>query len=197
MYKISVNEKLLTIGKKGVKDAVNIFYDKQNTFDYAFDILYNTKVRAVHIFSLDEKHIWKKLQKYAPPVYAAGGIVKNSSGKYLFIKRNGIWDLPKGHVEKKETFKETALREVEEECAISGIKLEKYLSTTYHIYLDKQYRLKVVQWFMMNYSGKEKPRPQTEEGIELVKWVYKKEIPHLMENAHNNIKTLVSKHVLK
>ena len=51
-------------------------------------------------------------------IKAAGGLVKNGEGQYLFIHRLGKWDLPKGKVEENEKMKEAALREVEEECGI-------------------------------------------------------------------------------
>jgi len=33
-------------------------------------------------------------------IKAAGGVVQNETGDYLFIKRSGIWDLPKGKLDK-------------------------------------------------------------------------------------------------
>ncbi|MDR2122228.1 MAG: NUDIX domain-containing protein [Flavobacteriaceae bacterium] len=198
MYKISVNGKPFTIGKKRIKGIISFPYSNKDTFKTALDILYNTPLDKVHVYSSDIKEVWKKFQKLVTPVYAAGGIVKNKDGKYLFIKRNGVWDLPKGHVEEKETFEETAVREVEEECSVQGIKLKKPLSTTYHVYLDEQgYRLKVVKWFKMGYSGDENPQPQTEENIELAGWFSEDEIPELMENTYENIRELVFRYVLK
>ena len=51
-------------------------------------------------------------------VNAAGGLVHNAKGQYLMIRRNDIWDLPKGHQEKGEEISQTALREVFEETGI-------------------------------------------------------------------------------
>ena len=42
-----------------------------------------------------------ELQDFFRPVSAAGGIVRDPAGRLLFIKRLGVWDLPKGKVEKK------------------------------------------------------------------------------------------------
>jgi 8-oxo-dGTP pyrophosphatase MutT (NUDIX family) len=50
-------------------------------------------------------------------VKAAGGWLKNISGRYLFIKKRGHWDLPKGHVDNEESPEECALREVREKPA--------------------------------------------------------------------------------
>src|ERR1700744_2029728 len=37
------------------------------------------------------KAVWKKFRL----VQAGGGLVRNKSGKYLFMLRRGVWDLPK------------------------------------------------------------------------------------------------------
>jgi ADP-ribose pyrophosphatase YjhB (NUDIX family) len=196
MYKISVNERFLTIGKSKRKDAINLPYENSKTILHALDILYHTKVKSIHVYSSDTKKIWRKFKKIATPVYAAGGIVHNKDN-YLFIKRKGFWDLPKGHVEENETFKKAAKREVEEECSISDLHLKKYITTTYHVYqLENKYFLKIVQWFEMEYEGNEKPKPQNDEGIEKAKWVRKKKISKLMKKTYINIKDLVNTYVL-
>lgn len=48
--------------------------------------------------------------------------ITNDGARYLFIRRNGLWDLPKGHQEPGEDIRTTALREVSEE---TGIPLER------------------------------------------------------------------------
>ena len=68
---------------------------------------------------------------------AAGGLVKNEAGEYLFIYRNDKWDLPKGKIEKAERVKDAAVREVEEECGIKVSKLEEKICKTYHVYIYK------------------------------------------------------------
>ena len=47
--------------------------------------------------------------------------------EFLLIFRDEMWDLPKGKQEPDEEISKTALREVEEECGISGMDLEKLL----------------------------------------------------------------------
>ncbi|TWP23265.1 NUDIX domain-containing protein [Apibacter muscae] len=198
MYKISVNEKFLSIGKKKVKGAINLPYSP-TSFQTSFELLYNSKeVRYVNIFSKNKKKTWAKFQEFALPIYAAGGIVHNQLNEFLFIKRNGIWDLPKGHVEKGESFEETALREVEEECGIKNLELKEFLKTTYHVYYSKdQYYLKVVQWFSLFYMENKSPKPQIEEGIEMVKFASKKEVSTFMKNTYRTIYGLCNKYILK
>ena len=60
-------------------------------------------------------------------VKAAGGLVRKKD-KFLMIYRMKKWDLPKGKKEKGERSKQTAGREVEEECNIS-VKVGKRICT--------------------------------------------------------------------
>ena len=51
-------------------------------------------------------------------IEAAGGVVVNDCGQWLMIRRNGRWDLPKGHLECGERIEECAAREIEEETGV-------------------------------------------------------------------------------
>ena len=87
-------------------------------------------------------------------------------GKVLFIFRRGHWDLPKGKWEVGESFDQTAVREVEEECGIPNLKIEEPLEKTYHIfYENNRNKLKITHWFLMGTTSNDVPVPQKEEGI--------------------------------
>ena len=47
----------------------------------------------------------------------------NERGEFLSIYRNGVWDLPKGKLEKGEDFQSAAVREVEEETGMTEVDL--------------------------------------------------------------------------
>ncbi|MBK9671561.1 MAG: NUDIX domain-containing protein [Bacteroidetes bacterium] len=79
-----------------------------------------------------EKEKQNALNSIYTKIEAAGGIVKNKQGQLLFIFRHGKWDLPKGKIEKGENEQDAALREVEEECGIAELTLQKKLTTTFH-----------------------------------------------------------------
>ena len=55
--------------------------------------------------------------KPTPRLDTAGGIVLLNQ-KILFIKKRGIWDLPKGKIEFDDSIDVTALREIHEETGL-------------------------------------------------------------------------------
>ena len=121
-------------------------------------------------------------------IEAAGGLVYNLDNQLLMIFRNGKWDLPKGKLEVGENIKECAIREVEEECGISGLSISKPLQDTYHTYaINEQKILKRTYWFEMKTNFKGGLLPQTEEGITKVVWVDKQDIAEKLENSYGNI----------
>lgn len=111
------------------------------------------------------------------PVTAAGGLVYrslNSRPQVLLIFRKGVWDLPKGKLE-DETIRDCAVREVAEEVGAANLPtIEQPLTETYHEYEKEgiQYG-KTTYWFSMQLPEmmNDDFNPQTEEGIEEVKWV--------------------------
>ena len=125
-------------------------------------------------------------------VSAAGGLVLNPDNEMLFIHRLGIWDLPKGRIEKGETIEETAVREVEEECGVEGLILEKPLITTFHLFfMDDIQQLKITHWFLMKIDFQEKLTPQLEEGITKVVFKNEAQVYQAMQNTYANIKLVL------
>lgn len=136
----------------------------------------------------------KKLIKSATLIEAAGGLVKNQAGEYLFIYRNDKWDIPKGKLEKGEKKKEGAVREVEEECGISVSSLGKKIINTYHVYEHKgDLVLKKTYWYNMGYKGSQKLKPQLEEGITEVRWFDKADVNEIKANTYPSILDVLEK----
>ena len=122
---------------------------------------------------------------------AAGGLVEKE-GKYLFIKRNGLWDIPKGKLEKGESIEEGAVREVEEETGVKGLTITKPLPTTYHIFKrNRRYKIKITYWFEMYTSYDGELLPEASEGITKVKWLGKKKQAKALKNSYANIRELL------
>jgi len=130
-------------------------------------------------------------------IKAAGGLVKDPEGKLLFILRLGKWDLPKGKLEKNETPKEGALREVTEETGLSHLKISKQLPSTFHIYLNKtgEAILKETYWFEMIYEGNEKPVPQTEEAILAAQWFQKDQLEIILKNTYASLREMIQRYL--
>jgi 8-oxo-dGTP pyrophosphatase MutT (NUDIX family) len=119
-------------------------------------------------------------------VKAAGGLVVKD-GKILMIYRLGMWDLPKGKLNKKEDPKEGALREVEEECNIKVTATGK-LPKTWHSYAYKGNKiLKRTSWFLMECTDDSLIKPQAEEFIEEVKFLTPEEVQALLPQAYASI----------
>ena len=139
----------------------------------------------------DIESSWRSFKAEFELIIAAGGLVKKHQD-YLFIYRNGKWDLPKGKLENNEDFAECAVREVEEECGIKDLALEHKLIETYHTYLmNGKMVLKETHWYLMNSTYSGAFIPQREEGIEKVEWRSKNDIPELMKDSFSSIKKVI------
>jgi len=122
---------------------------------------------------------------------AGGGLVYNKKGEVLFIFRGGKWDLPKGGMNKNEAIENTAIREVEEETGVNGLRITNKLQKTYHIFKrNGKYRLKITEWFEMHTEFEGTPVGQIEEGIEKVAWLNPDQIEEALKNSYENIKLL-------
>ena len=145
----------------------------------------------------DSAAMWQVFKEHFKVIEAAGGIVKNKKKEYLLIYRHDRWDLPKGKIDPGETPEEAAVREVSEECGLSGLKLGSQVQNTYHIYEHREKQiLKVTYWYLMN-SDQKDLKPQLEEGITDLGWKSASELQALFENTYPNIELLLKEQVLR
>ena len=71
-----------------------------------------------------------------------------------------------------ETIEECAIREVEEECGISGLSIISEAFSTFHLYNEKGKTIvKESVWYKMRSTDKSELVPQTEEDILEARWV--------------------------
>jgi 8-oxo-dGTP pyrophosphatase MutT (NUDIX family) len=141
------------------------------------------------------------LFKFVP---AAGGLVKNEKGEFLFIHRLGYWDLPKGKINKKDSpgpgfsdhdtisARTAAIREVKEETGLKTVVICKELPSTWHIYTAKEkWVLKKTFWFSMEADSGQPLTPQTSEGIFLVKWTSPEAIHCILSHTYASLRELL------
>lgn len=197
MYKVFVNNIPFFIVNENEKVDFSglqvILFDNERDFDKIFDQIMISKKGCVIYCNENKSLFFDKFKEQFKYVEAAGGLVQNEKNEYLTIFRNGKWDLPKGKAEKGETIEETALREVEEECGISNLKLGNSIVNTIHTYhmFGKDF-IKCTYWYEMKYSGNQKLIPQIEEGIGEVKWMTKEELKStFLKNTYLSIEDVI------
>lgn len=192
MHYIFVNEKPIilttTIEKEnGFKNYLLIDVD----IEKVLKCIAKNKYDSIRLIHDKEEELLPLFLKKLPNVIAGGGKVYNPNNEVLFIFRNNKWDLPKGKAENNETIETTAIREVEEETGVTGLKITKQLPTTYHIFKrNGKFKLKITHWFEMKTNYNDLLSPQIEEDITDVKWLDDDDMVKALENSYANIKLL-------
>lgn len=149
----------------------------------------SSTLEKIYIPSAEPEDCYKKICGEFREVNAAGGLVENRRGDYLLIKRDGLWDLPKGHQEAGEDIKVTALREVQEETGVDDLSLGDLICVTEHCYKRNGiWHLKHTWWYRMYYLKPLDLTPQTEEDITKAAWVAKSSLPPFLKNTYPSIK---------
>ena len=145
------------------------------------------------VFFENENLLWEKFCEQFKVIEAAGGIVFNEKKELLMIYRFEKWDLPKGKIEKDESPKEAALREVCEETGVCDCHVKKELESIYHTYFHKEKQiLKKTFWFEMKCSFFSDFKLQNEEGITAAKWMNKMQLKEAVNKTYPSISELIS-----
>ena len=171
-----------------------VFIDELNlhTIKSMIHEMQDASIHAGVFFHHDLQELKAMFFKKFTPVKAAGGFVLNENNEVLMMFRRGKWDLPKGKMDKKESFEECAIRETEEETGLKNINLISPLITTYHTYHEgTRYILKETKWFRMKVNGKQKLIPQAEEQITKLEWVEKNNLKNYMQNSFPSVKDVL------
>jgi 8-oxo-dGTP diphosphatase len=81
-------------------------------------------------------------------VHAAGGVVLDGEGRVALVHRPRYddWSLPKGKLDRGESFEEAALREVAEETGVRARLVRELPSAEYR---DNKGRSKLVRYWLM------------------------------------------------
>lgn len=176
-YKIYFNEGaiIITDSPSALRGIPNLYFIGDDELLTSFKILTSSasggKVMTFGLISSEPSETFKEFSDNYTVIQAAGGLVFNKENQLLTIKRNGLWDLPKGKIEKHEDQRAAALREVMEETGINMINISDKIGETYHAYFEGDAVLmKFTHWYIMNSNGKSNLKPQIEEGISEVKF---------------------------
>lgn len=130
------------------------------------------KYNCVAFLSADPLRLFRAFAAQFVQVEAAGGVVENACGDVALIRRNGRWDLPKGHREAGESMTACAAREASEETGAHVTGVAELLCSTLHCYnVYGQWEMKLTAWYRMLSDGPDALIPQGEEGIVAAEWV--------------------------
>jgi len=205
MYKVFFNDSTIQIGEEIKKSSYNNITQTVDCENHKFVNVLISEIESTDknldfiLLNKDLNKLWINFKSQLIEIPAAGGLVMNKNHSLLFIKRLGVWDLPKGKIEKHETAESAAIREVEEECGASGLKIIKQLDSTFHIYRSPYIKtsnnlvLKETKWFLMNCEGQQTLIPQVEENIEEVKWFAINELDNVMQNTYLSLREFMEK----
>jgi len=194
MYKVFFKDRTVYFGddfSKAFLKNKGLFYKFSNLQELnelieAFFML--KKINNLYIFHDDILTLVEEFKACFNFIEAAGGLVTNKKGEFLIMMRDGIWDLPKGKLDKGEDYQTAALREVEEEVGLSGLKLLQQIVSTYHTYhLSEDRMLKKTKWFEIYYDGDDIPKPQLSEKITEIRWVKPGETDFIRKNTYPSV----------
>jgi ADP-ribose pyrophosphatase YjhB (NUDIX family) len=193
-YKVFIEEKVIYFTNEEMLDLPKY----EGLEPENFQALKESLVEPVYQFvSPNPKSAMKYFFLSFKKIKAAGGIVK-SDDQQLFIKRNGKWDIPKGKIEKGEKPRETAIREIQEECGLKGVlTIESKLMKTYHcFFMYEQSVLKKTTWFILNYEGSNEVEAQAEEGITEVVWLKKNQLSKVKKNTYSSVRDVLEYYLI-
>ncbi len=195
MYRIYINQTALIITESDPFSRENYQQIEAEGFEFLQFYLrfkHETTPAIFVLLTSNARRLFKQIKQSLKVVKAAGGIVRSDENKFLFIHRNGRWDLPKGKIEKGEKTKKAAVREVEEECGILVSSAGDKLSKTYHVYeMNGLVILKKTSWYWMKANFEQVLIPQTEEGITEVRWVAPGDFDQIKQNTYPLIRDLI------
>jgi len=200
MYQIYINNRLISLSDDLEKYSVQkyrLFYkynEASGLSEVIISFIKSANIPSLFVYHTNMQELWEEFRKIFQVIEAAGGLVWNKAGRFLVIKRFGIWDLPKGKKNKKENTELCAIREVSEECGIREPEVRNLFGITYHIYfLKRKPVLKETSWFEMFHYGPDRLTPQTKEDITEARWFNPDEVSVIAKNTYPSIIDVLEK----
>lgn len=189
-YNMALDARSSQITRATLVKHIWVHHAKTSHLDAIFEVA-NSKVPLDLLSMMVSVEDYGAVKQYLKErfriVKAAGGLVRKKE-RSLMIYRMKKWDLPKGKKEPGEKWRQTAVREVVEECNVK-VKVGKKICTTWHTYtMNKNTMLKKTRWYQMELIDDSRMKPATEEDIEDVRWMTQKEVYHALENSYRSIR---------
>ena len=205
-YNIYINERQLQLVNTSDMPFVILQDKTQTSVEYKNDTaillqsirdLEKGKYDRLVVYADDVERLFKDFKKLFICIEACGGVVVNNRDEVLAIFRRKHWDFPKGKMEPGESKRQTAIREVKEECGLKNVEIVRKLGATYHTFgtADKR-KLKVSYWYIMESSDK-KLVPQKDEDIEIAKWMSVKDFLAKAKPIYRNIVDVFEAYLIK
>ena len=194
MYKVFFKDRTVYFGDNFSKTFGRnngLFYKYNNLQEltelvHVFNEL--SRIDKLFIFHDDILTLFEEFKSCFDYIEAAGGLVMRLDGKFLVMKRSGLWDLPKGKLEKDETSEHAALREVSEETGLKELQIIKPVLSTYHTYqITEDMLLKKTKWYEMLYTGNADPVPEIAESISEIRWVEPGRTDFIRKNTYPSV----------
>ncbi len=195
MRKIYFNQCCLNISSDIIKNSlpIQLDYSSNDILREYLQKLESGEHESLALISSNEEAMFDRISSFYTPISAAGGLIENNQGEFLFIFRREKWDLPKGKMDEGETALETAIREIEEETGVKGLAFFSALPDSYHVYeaFGKKW-LKTTHWFHFKTAFAGPLIPQTEEDINAIKWIWPTDLEIVKKNTYPAILEILS-----
>jgi 8-oxo-dGTP pyrophosphatase MutT (NUDIX family) len=183
-YKVFIDNKVIYFTDIEIAGVEKIAFSFADNYEFLFQEIATQNQIIAENPSQEMKSFFRNFKF----IEAAGGIVR-CDNQFLFIKRNGLWDIPKGKLEKNEIPEHAAVREIKEECGLKGeLFIRKKICNTFHVYSLKDISvLKNTHWYLLDHFGDRSTIPQLEEGITEVRWFSQQNYSKIKSNTFPSI----------
>lgn len=190
MYEVFIDQKPVVFIEKQELSTENLVEKAKNisSLDDLKPLLRKASIASpLYLTAKNPKKAFNTFFADYKKIDAAGGIVQRKE-KFLVIKRKGLWDIPKGRIDKGEDAETACVREIMEECGIDGHSIVHPLCETYHIMKwNGQPALKRTFWYMLTYNGPKETTPETKEDITEAKWMSREKLLGIRDKTFGSI----------
>jgi L-threonylcarbamoyladenylate synthase len=195
MYKVFIENREVIFTNKldslGGKSFIDFSVDRSLINDLVPFILKHSEIDQVYVLVNKNELNFNELFHEFIQIEAAGGIVQYKDD-FLFIKRNGFWDIPKGKLDPEESFESAAEREIEEECGVKHLTRKAFICSTYHTFYSKdKWHIKNTKWYHFTTTIHQDIICQEEEGITEAIWLSKSFFFEIENSTFTSIKFVI------